>query len=382
MIVGIDASRCRSGGALRHLCGILSGLGSNPPHIEKIIVWASSSVAPLLPSRPWLVLVRDPWLERGLMSQLFWQAFILRRKLRELGCDVLLTADASSLCLFKPNVVINQDLLAFQPLSEIRKFSLLAQARLLSIRAIQIQALRRAEACIFQSKYGKAQVATFTRRLQNNFVVPHGMHEIKPKNNSRARFVRGLIEKSRVTILYVSPISPYKRQMEVVKAVEYLIRDGRDCKLIFIGAGDSNYADLIARFVKHSSSLADRVCFLGELPHGDVIDFLKSADVKVFASTCESFGITLLEAMSFGIPIACAHSSSLPEVLGDAGEYFDPDSPTDIARAISTVIDDTSRTAARIDLAKRRAKAFTWERASRQTFSIVRAAYENNRLNV
>ena len=59
----------------------------------------------------------------------------------------------------------------------------------------------------------------------------------------------------------------------------------------------------------------------------------------VFASVNEGFGLPVLEAMRRGVPVACSHTSSLPEVAGDAAEYFDPSDVTDMARALSKLLE-------------------------------------------
>jgi len=67
---------------------------------------------------------------------------------------------------------------------------------------------------------------------------------------------------------------------------------------------------------------------------------MMQADLFVFASSCETFGISLLEAMAVGLPIACSNKSSLPETLQDGGEYFDPEDDQSIASAVKRLILD------------------------------------------
>jgi glycosyltransferase involved in cell wall biosynthesis len=88
----------------------------------------------------------------------------------------------------------------------------------------------------------------------------------------------------------------------------------------------------------------------------------------------ESFGMPLLEAMASGAPIACSRSAAMPEVLGEAGMYFDPDDAADMARAISMLLDDATL---RRDLARRglaRAAGFSWDAAAAETVAVLRAA--------
>jgi glycosyltransferase involved in cell wall biosynthesis len=75
--------------------------------------------------------------------------------------------------------------------------------------------------------------------------------------------------------------------------------------------------------------------------------------------------------MAAGLPIACSNRSSLHETLGDAGLYFDPEKPMEIAAAIRKLIEDHILRAEKAEAALDRAKEFTWERCARETFDFI-----------
>lgn len=113
--IGIDASRNRSGGAKAHLIGILAEFDPFKYGIIEVHVWSFRSLLALLPDRSWLIKHSPVELEQSLFKQLWWQAFSLSDELKTAGCDILFTTDASTLCSFKPNVVLSQDLLSYEP---------------------------------------------------------------------------------------------------------------------------------------------------------------------------------------------------------------------------------------------------------------------------
>jgi glycosyltransferase involved in cell wall biosynthesis len=103
---------------------------------------------------------------------------------------------------------------------------------------------------------------------------------------------------------------------------------------------------------------------------------MTQADLFVFASSCETFGISLLEAMAVGLPIACSNKSSLPETLRDGGEYFDPEDDQSIADAIERLImDPVSRTnfAAR---GRALSQDYSWKRCADQTWSYLARVHQ------
>ena len=74
------------------------------------------------------------------------------------------------------------------------------------------------------------------------------------------------------------------------------------------------------------------------VPHEKVHELHSTADIFVFASSCENMPNTLIEAMAAGLPIACSNRGPMPEVLQDAGVYFDPEVPSSIAEAIENLL--------------------------------------------
>lgn len=94
------------------------------------------------------------------------------------------------------------------------------------------------------------------------------------------------------------------------------------------------------------------------------------ASAFIYPSLYEGFGLPPLEAMGHRCPVVSSNTSSMPEVIGDAGEYFDPESVHDIAEAIERVVYSPSRIADLISKGLKRQANFTWERCASQTFDI------------
>jgi len=94
------------------------------------------------------------------------------------------------------------------------------------------------------------------------------------------------------------------------------------------------------------------------------------ASAFVYPSLYEGFGIPILEAMSFGCPVVCSHTSSFPEVAGNAAEFFDPYDIESIANALEKVLFDSDLTKKLVELGKARVKNFSWEKCAEQTHSI------------
>jgi glycosyltransferase involved in cell wall biosynthesis len=115
----------------------------------------------------------------------------------------------------------------------------------------------------------------------------------------------------------------------------------------------------------------ERLLFCGFATEFLKYRLLRHAEFLVFPSIYEGFGIPALEAMSLGKPVLAAMTSSFPEVIGDAGVYFDPLSVTEFAAAFAE-ISDPQRLAELSPKALARAATFTWSRMAEPVVQWIR----------
>jgi len=118
--------------------------------------------------------------------------------------------------------------------------------------------------------------------------------------------------------------------------------------------------------------VADRVRFAGWVSDADLLGLYACSSALVYPSLAEGFGLPVLEAMRSGLPVACADRTSLPEIVGDAGLLFDPESADAIAAAIGRLLSDRELAAELAAKGVHRAAGFSWERTARETL----ASYE------
>jgi glycosyltransferase involved in cell wall biosynthesis len=99
--------------------------------------------------------------------------------------------------------------------------------------------------------------------------------------------------------------------------------------------------------------------------------YYQNSHIFIYASSVESFGITLLEAMSVGIPIACSNKSSIPEIIKNNTIYFNPENTEEIIIAVIKILtNDQLRNKIAIG-AKIRSKHYTWKKSARLTWQIL-----------
>ena len=377
MRLAIDASRCRSGGAERHLAGILNNLVIDETLFSSILIWIPESFSEQLPSADWLEIRHPELLTNNLIGELFWQAFSLNSLLKQNQIDILLTADASSLCLFSPSVVVSQDLSSFEP-AVLNSATGMAFLRLQTIKWIQVFSLRRAKSCIYQSSYARLLINNVVRSTKESVVISHGVGSPEPRWSS-VNFTKKRPDTDTYKCLYVSPFAHYKKQLELVKAIRICQKKGLNLSLELIGGGEGYYTELVLNEIAVARQEGCKITIKGFVEHQKVLEEMSLADIFIFPSVCETFGITLAEAMYIGVPIICAKASSLPDLLEDGGLYCNADSPISISVCIQEAINNPKDTVSRAKLAQKISKKFSWRRASQKTFELIERSAFNDK---
>lgn len=171
-------------------------------------------------------------------------------------------------------------------------------------------------------------------------------------------------------VLSVGDLQPRKNHLGLVRAFEDVLRAHPHLphRLVFVGK-ETWYSKELHRAVERSS-IANRVHFTGFVEDAELVHFYGACELFVFPSFYEGFGLPILEAMACGRAVACSSLTAIPEVADAAAILFDPNSTTEMARAISDVVRDPELRARLERLGTHRATLFSWERAARRTLDV------------
>ena len=135
----------------------------------------------------------------------------------------------------------------------------------------------------------------------------------------------------------------------------------RDLSLVLVGHDNTNYTRTLKSLSSYGA-IHDRVLFTGHVPDEDLSTLYSCAEVFLFPSHYEGFGLPPLEAMQCGVPVVASNSSSLPEVVGDAGVMTEPNDSDGMAQAVLKILTDSSYRKSLSERSIDRARQFSWDR--------------------
>ena len=378
LVIGIDASRNRSGGAKAHLIGVLNSfLSMQLMHIE-LHIWSYNELLDKLPVAENIIKHFNHNLEKNIFRQMYWQYFMLPQEARKNNCDIMLYTDAGAFVNYSPNVVMSRDMLSFEP-GEMHRYPLsIKKIRLILLKYIQAWSLSKSNGTIFLTSYASKVIQDFTGELSNTKIIPHGVGENFRVKKSQVK--NKSVAKDLIKCIYVSNVAPYKHQWNLVKAIKILKDKGYKIELLLVGGGEGiAQKKLEDEIIKHDSKL-NFIQQLDFIKHSEIPDLLLKSDIFVFASSCENMPNTLIEGMAAGLKIACSNRGPMPEVLQDGGYYFDPESPISISLAIEQIILHPDESEDKALKAINYSLNYSWDRCAKETLEFLGYTYKREKL--
>jgi Glycosyltransferase len=187
----------------------------------------------------------------------------------------------------------------------------------------------------------------------------------EPESGERER-LRARYGLDRPYVLSVGTLQPRKNFVRLIRAFARLPDTGR--VLVIAGGRGWLYESVLEEAARHP----DRVRVLGFVEDADLPALYRGADLFVFPSFYEGFGLPVLEAMACGVPVVASDASSIPEMVGTAGILLPPDDAQGMAGALLQLLQDAAFHAEMRQRALEQAGWFSWEQTARRTLEAYR----------
>jgi glycosyltransferase involved in cell wall biosynthesis len=229
---------------------------------------------------------------------------------------------------------------------------------------------RRADHIITVSEYSKSDIAkTYGIDREKITVTPESPSEnFYPRQRAKAGEVVAKYGVKSSFILYLGRLQGRKNLTRLVNAYSRIRREGCEQKLVLAGKPDSFFQATRSRI--HELRLDDDILLPGYVSPEDVPWLYSAADIFVYPSLYEGFGLPVLEAMACGVPVITSQGSALQEVVGDAGLLVDPLDELSIASAIRRLLSDSSLRGQLSDAGLKRSSDFSCIEMARRTLEV------------
>ncbi|MFX0195827.1 MAG: glycosyltransferase family 4 protein [Candidatus Hodarchaeota archaeon] len=210
------------------------------------------------------------------------------------------------------------------------------------------------------SKFTQRELLTRYPKLENNTVVIYGGADIEADPREIERESNEIDKHfKRPFFLYPAVDWPHKNHA-LLFSVARILKQETGSEFQIVLTGERRRGSWLINQIK-SRGLSEMLLDLGAVPRARLIAFYRRARALLFPSLYEGFGIPLIEAMALGTPIIASRCGAIPEITGNVGIFFDPNSPDECLEAMKKVLVDSKLYGALSAAGYERSKIFSWD---------------------
>ncbi len=178
------------------------------------------------------------------------------------------------------------------------------------------------------------------------------------------------IELPKQFIFYPAAPWPHKNHKFLVEVLNNLKNKFPNLHLVFTGVTKNKKLKEEIDILINKYNLSDKVLFLGFVSDAKLCSIYKKADILVFPSSFEGFGIPIIEAFKYKVPVIAARNSSISEIVGDAGLLFETNNKEECKKYIERILTDENLREELIEKGLKRAQDFSWRKTAEQTLAV------------
>ena len=299
-------------------------------------------------------------------ARLLWEQFILPFQVRAQKLDVL-----HSLGYVAPLILPCKSIATIHDLNyRFVPESMTTLTRIVN-RFFITWTAQRADHIIAVSEFVRRQLTSYLGLPPEKITAIHEAVErdtFGSRTNNAALYARYGIQHP--YIFAFSSLTPHKNISGLLRAFAVIKRDMPGTVQLVVVGHQPRTGTPLSELTTHLNLNKRDVIFTGYVDDQVRGSLLANATVFAFPSFYEGFGLPALEAMAYGVAVACSNRASLPEVAGDAAAYFDPANTEEMAAVLTQLLNDPGERRSLIERGKKNLERFSWEQTARQTLAL------------
>lgn len=354
MILGIDGINVRGGGII-HIVNILKFYNYKNSKFKKIIIWGNNELLSQIQNDK-VVKINYLIFEKFFLLRIIWQLIFFKKEIEDKKCKIIFNLSSYNLSFFKPSLTFYQNVLPLEN-SELKKYNLFYRIKFFFQKILFLFSLKKSTHNLFPSYYARdVFLKTKCTIKKKTSVIYHGAITRFKKN----------YKKGTIKLIYVSTVDFYKNHDNLIKAI-YALKNMFDIELHIYGSA----------FKPCFNNLKNNFLVINK--YKNIVKYLKvfdenkknlhsKYDILVHASSCESFGIPLIEGITSGLKVVCSNIQVFKEITRYFKvNYFDPKDIDSIKHAIIKTI-NIKHSNNNANIAKSK---FSWKNCSINTFALL-----------
>ena len=355
--VGIDARLAYRRGVGTYTANLILSLSKIDRRNEYFLFNAPQALRAKVSNR------RFHWENLPFSNAAYYEQVLLPRAAVERGIDFLHYVDNSASAISDvPFILTLHDTMHTRPLSDVRPNPTLRQRLIHSYKQWAIvRATPRAQALLTVSEYSRGQI------LSQPGIRPERVR-VTPEGVDRASFKKTKKKPSGLFKILIHGAADERKNIpHILKAAKILAGWKLNFQMVIIGMDDAEMkcTDYLQRTM--ALDLGRQVEWAGRVPFEMLNQVYSEADLFLYPSRLEGFGLPVLEAFACGVPVITSNTSSLPEVAGKAALLVDPESPRAIAEAVRKIMKNPRLRRQLIRRGLKRARLFSWDKTAKLT---------------
>ncbi len=302
----------------------------------------------------------------------YWYDFKVPAVLKKIGADVFVSPD--SFCSLRTKV---PQLLVIHDLAFIHHPAFISKSHLRFYKKNTGKFIAKAKRVVTVSTFSKEDIIQHYPVAENKtHVVYNGVkHIFKPLDLEQRNIIKHRYTEDKEYFIYTGAIHPRKNLFHLLKAFSiFKKRLQSNMKLLLVGRLAWGYDSFLQSLETYK--YRDDVKLLHYLPDEELAQLVGAAYAMVYPSYFEGFGLPMLEAMRCQVPVICSRVSAMPEIAGQAGLYFNPDSYEELAERMMLLYKDETLHSVLVQHGIRQSRQFSWEATAEQLWKEILATAE------